>query len=584
LNKSNMHQYFLGGLLFLTPLLFIFQGLDFTDMGYVLASSRDIISSPDRIYPGIFSTFLSMFINGLWMKLSASWGLLGARFGAVLLYWCIFVVLIKTLSRYVPLQRIFVWLLLLFLLTQRGLWISYNTVTALLAVFSLCALQEGYVANKRWLFLLSGAFCACAFFARFPNILMITFGLLPLLPSFANAPQNPWRQSFRNSTLFFAGYFGAFGSVLFAMWRSGYLDSFLQGMLIVRWAATNSSHSLNVLLGLFVKHHIAVLGLAVPLLVLGAATAFLIGCMSKWFQIVSLSVCTGVFFILGWIFYDYWPVLLYGLIGVVYLYLLMKMWLSLYWKDVESLLLYAAAFFMLVTVPLGGGSGITNARYALWFAFPLFFEDIASLKNLGFAFGWQGLFQGKESRSAFWFKRLAIVGVIMLALASCYRYTYRDTSDRLAMRYSIDHPMLRGIYTTKERAQVVQELLNELEKHVSPGDVLLGYRTATTLYYLTETIPYLYNPWPFLYQPEQLKYYLKKAESEHLSLPVVARSKYSLRAFEWPLEYRVEDSDNFQENWDVLEDFLTRHAYEKTWENNTFEVWLPSMVDSTILK
>jgi len=579
LNNLNMRQYFLGGLLFLTPLLFIFQGLDFTDMGYMLVSSRDVVDNPDMVFSVTSSTFLSMFLNGLWMKLSASWGLLGARFGAVLLYWCIFIVLIKTLSPYMPLQRIFVWLLLLFLLTQRGLWISYNTVTALLAVLSLCALQKGYVANKKWLFLLSGAFCACAFFARLPNILMIAFGFLPMLPSFVDVSKNPWRQSFRNSGFFFLGYFSAFGCALFAMWSSGYLNSFLQGVMGIKSMATNSSshHSIKSLIGLFVRNHILVFGLATPLLIVGLGSAFAMGRMTKWVRIASFVLFMACSFFLGWKFYRNWTVLLYSLIGVVYLFLLMKMWMSWYRKDTEELLLHATAFLMLVTVPLGSNNGVTNARHGLWLAFPLLLESVANLKNLGFAFGWQGLFQGRESRSAFWFKRLVIVGILMLALASRYRYTYRDTSDRLAMRYSVDHPMLRGIYTTKERAQVVQELLSELEKYVAPGDVLLGYHTVTTLYYLTGTIPYLYNPWPFLYEPEEMKYYLQKAEMEYTSFPVVVRSKYSLQNFEWPMELTLNRSKRYYENWMLLEKFLNHHSYVRTWGNSVFEIWLPSL-------
>lgn len=67
----------LAFLLFVFPVFFIFQGLDFTDMGFVLVSSRDTLADPGNL-PG-YTTFLSMFINGLWMRISEPWGLLGAK-------------------------------------------------------------------------------------------------------------------------------------------------------------------------------------------------------------------------------------------------------------------------------------------------------------------------------------------------------------------------------------------------------------------------------------------------------------------------------------------------------------------------
>ena len=183
-----------AALLFVFPILFIFQGLDFTDMGYVLVTSRDTLADPGNV-PG-FAAFLSMFINGLWMKISAPLGLLGARAGVVLVFWTIFALSAATLKRRIPAGRLYILLFLTFIFAFRPpSWISYNNVTAAFALASLWALNRGQTTEKWEMFIISGALCALAFFARFPNILMICFGLIPLVLPMATPGEGEWKKA-----------------------------------------------------------------------------------------------------------------------------------------------------------------------------------------------------------------------------------------------------------------------------------------------------------------------------------------------------------------------------------------------------
>lgn len=143
------------------------------------------------------------------------------------------------------------------------------------------------------------------------------------------------------------------------------------------------------------------------------------------------------------------------------------------------------------------------------------------------------------------------------------------------MRFSIDHPQLKGVYTTKERAEVVQGVLDELRNWVRPGDYLLGYHTVSTLYFVTDTRPYLYNSWPFLYEPFQMRYYLERAQAERPNLPVAVRSKFSLQSFEWPTHKYINKSYRYRENWKILEEFLESKKYRLMWENEIFEILVP---------
>jgi hypothetical protein len=145
------------------------------------------------------------------------------------------------------------------------------------------------------------------------------------------------------------------------------------------------------------------------------------------------------------------------------------------------------------------------------------------------------------------------------------------------MHFAIDHPKLYGVRTTRDRARVVQEVLEALRIFVVPGDFLLGYHTVSTLYFLTETHPYLYSAWPFLRQPALFRYYLEKAERERPAQPVVVRSKYSLQSFEWPRVKFRNPSTHYVENWKTMEDFLQKNSYIKVWENEIFEIFKKAM-------
>ena len=424
------------------------------------------------------------------------------------------------------------------------------------------------------MFIISGALCALAFFARFPNILMISFGLIPLVPPMAVSGERDWKRAFACSRSFLIGYAGSILLVLFLMHLAGYLEFFWHGFMEVHKLASNSTshHSAKLLIRLFITDHVRVMGIAVLLLLVGTGSAFIVPILSKPFRAVFLTVCGIVFLAIGWRFYQADLITHHGLIGVLYLYLLMRSWFACYSQNGNDLVLYLCALAMLVTVPLGSNNGITNARHALWLALPLFLNDVWNLKNLGFALGWSSVFEGEESKTAFWFKRLVVAAILIVGLVGVYRYTYRDTSDRLAMRYTVDHPKLRWVFTTKERAAVVKEVLDELEKYVRPGDYMLGFNTVSTLYYLTDTRPYVYSSWPFLYEPEQLKYYLEKADRERGQAPVACRSKYSLGNFEWPVVKNINTSERYTENLKIMDEYLDRKGYEKVWENECFEI------------
>lgn len=629
----------LACLLLLFPALFIFQGLDFTDMGYVLVSSRDTLSDPGNLPSS--ATFLSMFINGLWMRISAPWGLLGARAGVVLVYWVIFSSSYIVLKDFMRAQYALFTLLLTFNFTQRTFWISYNHITSLVACVTIAILYSAFKLQNKALYILSGALCALAFFARFPNILMIGFGFLPLIAQIAVHDDCFDKGVWKNTALFFVGYGAMCLFVVAVMMLTGYWTHYARSFIdMAELASGDSIYSSASLLTRFIEDHKRVFSLGVVVVSAGtgcslfldrcrlpvalffpplALFAFFMGWehyrgVFNLSKLLALSLLALLFLLYIALKNTFFPstgkeslrnnknflifcilLLLALVVSLNYLdgrratlydpvfgatYILLLIGLFSAWRAKDRLLFFAllGALAIFITVPLGSGNGIRNATHALWLALPLSLKILWQHgRFLDFAGAHQARSATKHTIASSWIKGIVMIFLVATGSAIAFRYTYRDTSDRLSMRYSIDHPMLRGIYTTKERAAVVQEVLDELEHHVRPGDFLLGFHTVSTLYYLTETRPYLYSSWPFLYQPEKLKRSLEKAKKERPELPVAVRSKYSLQNFEWPLELYQNPTPSYRENLKIMDAFLKKESYEKHWENKIFEIWIPPL-------
>lgn len=419
-------------LLCMLPVFFIFQGLDFTDMGYLLVSSRDTLSDPGNVASHL--TFLSMFLNGLWLKISAPWGLLGARFGVVLVYWVIFFCSYIVLKDFMSERQVFAWLFLTFLFTQRSSWISYNNITSLFAVLSLSVLYSGYRCRKNSLFLISGGFCALALFARLPNISMIFFGFIPVVTQILFEGKFFDKKGWKQTGAFFAGYLGAVIIVIALMSFAGYRDYYFRSIVDILELSTKTDyhHSLGSLLGKFFEDYKRVFALGfvvvvtgtcfsvllerfgrpmklifIPLLVLfsfhfgwryfrgvfGMKTLVLLALLLFLYQLVILvkkrkSVIflanlperkLYLFLFISLVLFAVCARILYfrratpydPVIGVTYLVLFFSLFRA--WRKEEKNFFFAIliSLAMLVTVPLGSGNGIRNAVHGLWFSLPL---------------------------------------------------------------------------------------------------------------------------------------------------------------------------------------------------------------------
>ena len=150
--------------------------------------------------------------------------------------------------------------------------------------------------------------------------------------------------------------------------------------------------------------------------------------------------------------------------------------------------------------------------------------------------------------------------------------TYRDSSDRAQMFVTVDHPFLRGVLTTPERAIVVSELMAELPKHVSPGDALLLHGGCALVHLLAKTRPVLGSTWNGVYNSRMFSEKLRNYDLGDAVQPPILLSKGSCRARQWPKVLRATATE--VQTRQELASYMWSHGYALRWQNAFFEIWM----------
>ncbi|HEY4967767.1 MAG TPA: hypothetical protein VII28_15285, partial [Puia sp.] len=275
------------------------------------------------------------------------------------------------------------------------------------------------------------------------------------------------------------------------------------------------------------------------------------------------------------------------LFTVTGLILLAAVSMALTQAEKERKLMFFFGCFFLLSFPLGSSDGIyTAGRYCLWIALPVtvdYFLQISTIHfNLSVVRGNQEFF----GQSAVAENQLRIIKkwtVLLLAFAGfyfAYTYPFFDRRDRMQMHYSLQSSQLKGIYTTKGRADAFNELLRESEKYFRKDDYVIAYDDMAIFYYATNTIPQLSNPLPAVYNTAQFQSDLNLIFTRSKNLPPVVRQKIATigDASKWPEEILPGNYFKIERNLDknnILDSFLLKNNYKEVWSNRVFMILIP---------
>lgn len=554
-------------LIILYPLLFIWQGLDFTDTGYLLTNFQQIFLEPSSIQAS-FRIWLTDVLGGIWIYVFGdSLGLAGFRFAGVLLVWGTVYVSYVTLKSYIR-PKYLVWGLFsaLVLANRSGFVFNYNSLTAFFYVLAACLLVRGLSGGRNRLIFWAGFVLGLNVFIRLPNILGIFLAGAVLFSGYLkNTPAPVQIKQFLN---FFFGYLLAAAAVLLVMRMVGHYEAYIllfQGTYPMLNDPAGHHRWDYVVLNYLSHNKTAVLravkaaaGLFSLLILLDVTSRF----RSRAIQFGVIAVCASAFIYLYFRSLQDWVNLVITTLGILYLVLIFFVFKG----QQELRLVSLISLAVLVLTPLGSNVAVRNSVYGMYLAVPVVFGSLLEVRETPFRLG---------SGELKMIKVLALGLFLILAVQSSYYYTYRDAGNRWDMRYGINHSRLRAVFTTRERAVVVQELLDVLPRYVREGDYLLAYEQISMVHFLTKTKPYLYHAWPMLYSPSQFAQALQRAGTERPYLPVIIRARGNTENHNWPETGGLLRSPSHDAIRVLMDGFIRAEGYRTVWQNSFFEILTP---------
>jgi len=573
----------LGMATFASLLLFVWQGLDFTDMGFWLTGYQLQYTQLDTFAA---ACWLSNFI-GHWLGWMLGQGVLAYKLGyvavvtmsAMIAYW----LLAAQLGRSRTLAGA-VFLTVLYTRGYGGNWLGYNELTALFYLAGAALLFFGLSGNRKQLVVLSGVLLGANLFVRFPNLLGISLVSAIWLQAWA------CRWSLRDvgvvSSWFVGGFTLGVALIFGLIALNGQAILYLQGIQAILGLAVDadSHHPGASLLSLFISDHLHAFYAAAFLLVFGCFIATWIGKQEKLlaavFILTVFSLLVYVIYIQG---HSRWLVP-----GLCYIVLLSIIFLKSR-KEPHLVLLAFIAGMVLLLVPLGSNNGMSNSVYGMWLALPLTITWL--WRSYGFSFSFCLKLNGNgfdinrtfsmDVRGIRLLAGIMALALLLQSLALAWRHTYLDSNNRFAMTHSIPHPLLQGIFTTSERAKVVTELLDAMAHFTKPGDAVLAYNAIPTVHFLTETLPWLGDPWPDLVDAEKLATLIRQKEQASAGLPCIVRATGSTYVNSWPAQAQpVATWWHQDESRQVFAQFEQRNGYVVVWSNRFFEILSPGQPDT----
>jgi hypothetical protein len=585
---DEMNDKLFVALIIFVQVIFVFQGLDFADSGFDAVFYSRIFSAPATVQYNFMYWFTGI-LGGSWLRLFSGSGLLGLRLAGVLVTTGTFAITYALLKKYLhtgPL-RLALLLITLFLTTSIK-EINYDDVTAFFFVCAAWSLFKGLTNERVFLLFLSGAFISLNTFSRLPNLLGLSLVLVIWFSGYLN--QRPFRQILHHSFLFMLG-FVLMSIALFGLMKWLHHDViFFQGLQLARQigGSQESSHGIFPMLKMIVVHFSEAVSMAIVVVVLLWSSS------AAWRRIKTELPASVPFL----------PILKYGVLLVLtatFIYRAKKdpdfwFYLFLFYAGISLItgfliitgrqpknlrILTTIGCIMLLVMPVGSNFAlITVGKYAVWIILPITVDFLLNIRALS-----SRVIVSENTRQSYeqvidikhmtGLRNSGIYLTLIFILSVTFYYPYFDRSNRIGMRYAVNSPHAAHIYTSEDRARVVNELLSASTRFVKPDDYVLAYDCIPMFYYLTDSKPYMHNSWVWLYDDGVFREELYKSLFETHICPVVVMQKRSSIGNNWPNNQR----ENYQFRplaMKYMRQFLKTYQYSQVWENDFFSIYLPA--------
>lgn len=580
------------GLVLLYTILLSFQGLDLSDEGFNTVFYHNIYRNPESVQYS-FMFWLTGVVGGAFDYLFPSWGLLGLRLLGAVVITATCALSYRLLRPYVQKGTLMLGLLLTVLVIANNIRIfHYNYLCMFLYMLCASFLWKGLQRNKIGLIALAGAMVALEALARIPSIVNLGLAVAIVYHGYLNGYH--WKKQAGQVLAYGFGFLAGLAAMVLFMKLTHQFDTYISAVKLVMEMGSGgaSSHyglsklikQFFILYGSAVKH-----GLIIALPVLGCALTCNLVKYRPAYRSKIINLFIGILVVL------FLALIINNTVNhIVMLFLLadLAMLASVFifttGKSNELKVIALMGLYIILTYPLGSSDGIyTVGIYTLWIGLPIAIDYFGQWKSL--QSNWK--LEGPQPKLDFTLQltasqfqllsRIAMPIILFALLYQAYFYPFFDTNNRLRMTHQVDNKYMRGVFTTKERAESINELLAESKAYIQPGDAVLVYHSVPMIHYMTDTRPYLKNAMPWLYEGSFFANELNTTAEQTGKLPVIIRQliKTVDDAANWP-----DPPAKFDDNWDninrtrdeALDAFILKYRYREVWTNQAFSILVPS--------
>lgn len=547
-------------LLVLYQLLGVFFGMDVADAGFYLTFYDNIFSSPSSVEYN-FMYYLSGVIGGAFQQMFPSMGMCGMRLLGVAFNTLCGIVLYLTLRRHVDERALTLGCaLVVTTFIAPPYTLCYDLCTIVFYVLAISLLWRGMERDRTWMAALAGVMAGLNILVRIPNVLGLSMAVLPLLRHWCWPRVTTWRRAAGLTLSFLAGAAVAVAMVLACM-PEAHNTCLLNVLHDLRDIAGDDSGTASHTTG-----HMIMVQLQFYATELWVAVKLAVAVGLYWWAHARVRP--------AWLS---WLLRLAGLALLVWLVMrmhpLQPLWVMCMagavmviigqWRCRGALTWMAVlGIGMMLVMPLGSDGAYNNGTIIAWAIAP-----VAALWWL------------HRSRRASALALIAVCAVRMVTGGA-----YFDGGPLWHKRYTVDNDRAACIYTTRERADVLNTLLRGIKPHVKPGTTLMAYGSTPLINYLTRTRPYIGCSWVEQLSAPMLE--KKLAHGPKTGYPLVLQQKFNTIGMYWSepsAGYRTDygHQDTYRDNskLEVLNRFLDQGGYRVIYEDSHFVLYQPGKDD-----
>lgn len=570
--------FFFSGLVFF-QILRIFQGFELCDSGWYSTYYQNIFDAPSTVESNSAYWFTGI-IGGAFVKLFPNGGLFSIRLLGVVNFSALIFTTYLFLRKYIGTIPLYLGLTLITLsFVGQPTEFYHNNLSSLLFIFASFSLYSALDKKGYSLFALSGFFLSLNVFTRLPNILDIgIIGIIVIHSYYFKISKMICLK--RILYLLFSFTISSL-AVLGIMKILGHYDIFIKTLYVLQdISKSTETHGIAKLLrtNFFLYRNVFFSGMGFTFLILAVSLLFSIVYKSaseiyKWI-LLALTVILFLYFIKE-------QKTIYILYSIPFLFLS----INIYLMQKEIKILSWMALFMMVVMPLGSDGAISNfGNYTLWLSIPLCINLPFSDQLKNYLIKQSILVKTNMFLSFKYFKLLCLVfyfTFISFLLYSDFNKSYFDPGSRLSKTSKIQSEKCKFIFTTPERASIVNDLLIGLKPFVKEGDYLIAYESIPMLYYLTNTKPFLHDSWLVGTGDALFLKKIERVKEEKNKLPLVIRQKFkTIGNFGKPSDEYISDNhlgDKYigQKQTIIFNRFLKENNYRIIWENLYFVLYSP---------